>query len=157
MRLTVHTDYALRTLLYLGLHGERLGSIRAIAQAYDISENHLTKVVHRLGRGGFVNTVRGRGGGIRLARPPAAIRIGDVVRRTEEDMALVECFGSANTCRITADCRLRGAFDEALRAFLAVLDGYTLADLLGAPEMLADTLGLAAPTAPLTPPLPLRA
>ncbi|HEY0522451.1 MAG TPA: Rrf2 family transcriptional regulator [Stellaceae bacterium] len=147
MRLTVHTDYALRTLLYLGLHGERLGSIRAIAQAYDISENHLTKVVHRLGRGGFVNTVRGRGGGIRLARPPAAIRIGDVVRRTEEDMALVECFGSANTCRITADCRLRGAFDEALRAFLAVLDGYTLADLLGAPEMLADTLGLAAPTA----------
>jgi len=157
MRLTVHTDYALRTLLYLGLHGERLGSIRAIAQAYDISENHLTKVVHRLGRGGFVNTVRGRGGGIRLARPPAAIRIGDVVRRTEEDMALVECFGSANTCRITAACRLRGAFDEALRAFLAVLDGYTLADLLGAPEMLADTLGLAVPTASLTPPLPLRA
>jgi len=157
MRLTVHTDYALRTLLYLGLHGERLGSIRAIAQAYDISENHLTKVVHRLGRGGFVNTVRGRGGGICLARPPAAIRIGDVVRRTEEDMALVECFGSANTCRITAACRLRGAFDEALRAFLAVLDGYTLADLLGAPEMLADTLGLAVPTASLTPPLPLRA
>src|SRR4051794_9547903 len=138
MRLTVHTDYALRTLLYLGVQSERLGSIRAIAQAYDISENHLTKVVHRLGRAGFINTVRGRGGGIRLARPAAAIRIGDVVRGTEEDMALVECLGPGNACRITAACRLRGALDEALRAFLAVLDGYTLADLLDAPEALAD-------------------
>jgi Rrf2 family transcriptional regulator, nitric oxide-sensitive transcriptional repressor len=154
MRLTVHTDYALRTLVYLGLHGERLGSIRAIAQAYDISENHLTKVVHRLGRGGFIATVRGRGGGIRLARPPAAIRIGDVVRRTEEDMALVECLGPANACRITPNCRLRGAVDEALRAFLAVLDGYTLADLLDAPEALAGRLGLAVPTAALAPSLP---
>jgi Rrf2 family nitric oxide-sensitive transcriptional repressor len=152
MRLTVHTDYALRTLLYLGVRGERLGSIRAIATAYDISENHLTKVVHRLGRSGFIDTVRGRGGGIRLARPPAAIRIGDVVRRTEEDMALVECLGPANACRITADCRLRGALSEALRAFLAVLDGYTLADLLGAPEALADRLGLPVPTAGLAPP-----
>jgi Rrf2 family nitric oxide-sensitive transcriptional repressor len=145
MRLTVHTDYALRTLVYLGLHSDRLSSIRSIAEAYAISENHLTKVVHRLGRLGFVDTVRGRGGGIRLARSPAMIRIGDVVRRTEDDLALVECFGAGNTCRITASCRLRGALNEALQAFLAVLDGYTLADLLDPSESLAGNLGLAMP------------
>ncbi|KMO33784.1 Rrf2 family transcriptional regulator [Methylobacterium tarhaniae] len=129
MRLTRYTDYALRTLLYLGANEPRQGSIAEIARAYGISENHLTKVVHQLGRLGLVRTIRGRGGGLRLARPPGEIVVGAVVRQTEEDLALVECFGSG-ACAITPACRLRHALGEALAAFLAVLDRYTLADLL---------------------------
>jgi Rrf2 family transcriptional regulator, nitric oxide-sensitive transcriptional repressor len=129
MRLTRYTDYALRTLLYLGLHGRDLASIGDIARAYGISENHLTKVVHHLGRLGFVETVRGRGGGLRLARAPEAIGIGEVVRRTEDDLALVDCF-TATSCAIAGACGLQRALGEALAAFLGVLDRYTLADLL---------------------------
>ncbi|WP_082494271.1 Rrf2 family transcriptional regulator [Methylobacterium sp. Leaf108] len=143
MRLTRYTDYSLRTLIYLGLNDTGLSSIAEIARAYRISESHLTKVVHQLGRLGLVHTLRGRGGGLRLARPPAEIVVGAVVRQTEEDLALVECF-SGGACAITAPCRLRRALGEALAAFLAVLDGYTLADLLGdgaAPD-LAMLLGL---------------
>ncbi|MCC6105877.1 Rrf2 family transcriptional regulator [Acetobacter sp.] len=91
MRLTLYTDYALRTLLYLGVHADRRVSIREVAEAYGISENHLVKVIHHLGRGGFVDTLRGRGGGLMLARPADQINVGDVVRHTEEDMALVGC------------------------------------------------------------------
>ncbi|MHB2209033.1 Rrf2 family transcriptional regulator [Methylobacterium sp. CM6257] len=129
MRLTRYTDYALRTLIYVGLHEPRQSSIAAIARAYGISENHLTKVVHQLGRVGLIRTIRGRGGGLRLGRPAAEIVIGAVVRQTEDDLALVECFASG-VCAITASCRLKRALGEALGAFLAVLDGYTLADLL---------------------------
>ena len=130
MRLTRYTDYSLRTLIYLGLSEPRQSSIAEIARAYGISENHLTKVVHQLGRLGLIRTTRGRGGGLRLGKPPSEIIVGAVVRQTEEDLALVECFASG-ACAITAPCRLRRALSEALAAFLAVLDGYTLQDLLG--------------------------
>lgn len=143
MRLTRFTDYALRTLIYLGLHEPRQSSIAEIARAYDISESHLTKVVHQLGRLGLVRTTRGRGGGLRLGRPPGEIVVGAVVRQTEDDLALVECF-SSGACAITAPCRLRRVFGEALAAFLAVLDRYTLADLLadGSGPEIARLLGI---------------
>jgi len=150
MRLTLHTDYALRTLIYLGLRRERRVSIREIAEAYRISENHLIKVVHNLGRGGFVETARGRGGGLRLARPPEEIGIGEVVRFTEEDMALVACFqapGESGGCALLNICRLQSLLGEALGAFLAVLDKRTLADLLPGQDRAAmeARLGLLAP------------
>ncbi len=134
MRLTLHTDYALRVLLYLGLNQERRVSIHEIAQRYGISENHLVKIVHRLGQGGFVTTMRGRGGGLVLARSPAEINLGDLVRFTEEDMALVACFQTGQSCLLTGACRLQNLLGDALGAFMAVLDGRTLADLLAPPE-----------------------
>ncbi len=142
MRLTAYTDLSLRVLTYLGLRGDRLSTIHEIALAYGASQNHLMKIVQQLGRDGFVETVRGRGGGIRLARAPGAIRVGDVVRRMEDDFQIVACFGGndgsgrGGGCVIAPDCRLAGVLDEALHAFLAVLDRYTLADLLAAPERL---------------------
>ncbi len=115
--------------------------IQEIADAYDISKNHLMKVAYDLGRHGFLETVRGRGGGLRLARPPERIKLGDVVRRMEDDFALVECFEpDSDNCRITRTCRLKGVLGEALKAWLAVLDKYTLADLLGRNPALAKTL-----------------
>lgn len=144
MRLTRYTDYSLRTLMYLGLHEPRQSSIAEIASAYGISESHLTKVVHQLGRAGLIRTTRGRGGGLRLGKPAAEIIVGSVVRQTEEDLALVECFAT-EACAITAPCRLRRVLGEALAAFLGVLDRYTLADLLGdgsGPEI-AKLLGIA--------------
>ncbi|AQU87921.1 Rrf2 family transcriptional regulator [Komagataeibacter nataicola] len=138
MRLTLHTDYALRTLIYLGIHTDRLTSIREVAQAYGISENHLIKIIHRLGQGGFVETIRGRNGGLRLGRPAAKILIGDVVRYTEEDMGLVACMQPPQPesltrrggCILSDVCRLRGVLNEALELFISVLDRYTLADVI---------------------------
>lgn len=135
MRLTLHTDYALRTLIYLGIHTDRLVSIREIAQTYGISENHLVKIIHRLGLGGFIETLRGRNGGLRLARPAPDIRIGDVVRYTEEDMGLVACLQAEHlqgdqTCILADACRLRGVLGEALGAFMTVLDRYSLQDMI---------------------------
>ena len=121
------------TLVYLGLRSDRRVSIRDVATANRISENHLVKVVHQLGRGGFIETTRGKGGGLRLARAPETIRIGDVVRFTEEDMALVACFqppGEGGGCVLLNVCGLQSLLGEALAAFLAVLDSRTLADLL---------------------------
>jgi Rrf2 family transcriptional regulator, nitric oxide-sensitive transcriptional repressor len=142
MHLTLFTDYSLRTLLYLGLHGEQLASIAGIAESFDIKQNHLTKVVHRLGQLGMVETVRGRHGGVRLARPPAEIALGDLVRRTEENLAVVECF-VAGPCRLVGACKLECVLRDALGAFLAVLDRYTLADLLAhEPETMAARLRL---------------
>jgi Rrf2 family nitric oxide-sensitive transcriptional repressor len=130
MRLTRFTDYALRVLILLGLT-DRLVTIDEIGERYGISANHLMKVVHRLGTCGYVETVRGKGGGIRLARPPERIRLGDVVRDFEEDMALVECFNEAsNTCPIEPTCSLQGVLRDSLRAFLEKLDEHTLADLV---------------------------
>jgi|TARA_R100000501_G_scaffold9495_2_gene18894 Rrf2 family nitric oxide-sensitive transcriptional repressor len=126
MKLTRYTDYALRVLLYLGARPERLCSIPEMANAYGISQNHLMKVVHDLGKAGFVASVRGRLGGIRLARPPGEIVIGSVVRHTEDGFDLVDCGG----CIIAPACGLTGVLREALAAFMAVLDGYTLDDML---------------------------
>ncbi|MGO3741114.1 Rrf2 family transcriptional regulator [Kerstersia sp.] len=134
MRLTLKTDYALRTLMYLGQQRGRLTSIASVAEFYGISENHLVKVVHELGRKGFIETLRGKGGGIRLLLQPAEISIGDVVRAMEDDMALVACFGPQEpdrACLLTDSCSLQGLLHQALQAFMATLDAHTLADMLG--------------------------
>lgn len=130
MRLTHHADYALRLLMYAALKNGALVQIQEVADAYGISKNHLMKVAFHLGKLGFLETVRGRSGGLRLARPPQDITVGEVVRKTEE-FVLVECFDPAsNGCVIAAPCRLRGVLREALDAYLAVLDEHTLADLV---------------------------
>jgi Rrf2 family nitric oxide-sensitive transcriptional repressor len=131
MRLTVYTDYSLRTLMYLAVHSDPMPTIGEIASSFRISRNHLMKVAYELGQAGFIETVRGKHGGLRLARPAAEIRLGEVVRRTEPDLALVPCFEPQNTsCVLTPECRLRGALYEAQQAFLQVLDRYSLADLV---------------------------
>ncbi|HET7879924.1 MAG TPA: Rrf2 family transcriptional regulator [Acetobacteraceae bacterium] len=142
MRLTDFTDYTLRTLIYLALQPERLVTIADIAKAFGISANHLMKVVHQLAVSGDVATVRGRRGGLRLARPPSTINIGAVVRRTEPDMAIVACFAAPARCVINDACVLQHALADALKAFLSVLDGYTLADLVAPRRALADLLSL---------------
>ncbi len=131
MNLTLHTDYSLRILLYLAEHTDRPVSTREISEAYGISRNHLVRVVQTLQSHSFVKAATGRGGGIRLARDPGAINIGEVVRRTEPNFRIVECFDVAsNTCRILPVCTLRGVLVDALEAFFHILDGYTLADLV---------------------------
>lgn len=141
MQLTLYTDFSLRVLIYLGLNPRRMATITDIAQSYGISRNHLVKVVHNLATQGFIHTSRGRGGGIALARPPMEINIGDVVRHTEVNFHLVECFDrERNTCPIAAACFLKGALYEAQRAFIAVLDRYTLADVLDNRDWLSAVL-----------------
>lgn len=130
MRLTAMTDYSMRLLMYLAHHPDRLCTVGEIAAAYDISQGHLMKITHRLGLAGFVETVRGVGGGMRLAAPPARINLGAVVRGIESDFALVECFGRENHCALTSYCRLAGIFGGALESFHAHLDRHTLADLV---------------------------
>lgn len=125
MRLTLYTDYALRMLMHLAAHQERLCSIAEISDAFGVSRNHLMKVANDLGRAGYVRSVRGRMGGLRLARPAQQINLGDVVRHTEDGFALADC---AN-CIIAPASGLTGALSTALVAFLTVLDGYTLADI----------------------------
>jgi Rrf2 family nitric oxide-sensitive transcriptional repressor len=131
VRLTVYTDFSLRVLMFLALKGNGLATIGEIAKAYGISKNHLMKVAHQLGLAGYVETVRGKGGGLRLARRPEDIVLGEVVRHTEPDMALVPCFDPGGvSCAILQSCALRDALSTALDAFLSTLDGYTLADLI---------------------------
>lgn len=130
MRLTAMTDYAMRLLMYVAHHPERLCTIAEIAGAYGVSEAHLMKVTHQLGMAGFIETVRGKGGGMRLATRPAAINLGDVVRAIEPDFTIVECFGSGNRCVLTRYCRLAGVLGGALEQFLGHMDQYTLADLV---------------------------
>ena len=141
MRLTVYTDYSLRMLMYLAVNSEGLATIADVADAYGISKAHLTKVAHQLGLAGYVGTVRGKGGGLRLAQAPERIGLGDVVRRTEPDMALVPCFEPVQApCSIVSACGLRGALHEARQAFLAVLDRYSLNDLVQRRAELASLL-----------------
>lgn len=130
MRLTTFTDYTLRVLMYLAIDPERRATIPEIAGAYGISENHLMKVVHRLAGSGLIESVRGKGGGVRLLRPAAEIRLGQVIRAAEGDVAIVECFSpESNACRITPACRLKGILAEGFGALYRTLDNYTLADL----------------------------
>ncbi len=131
MHLTLHADYSLRVLLYLAAHSERLVSTQEVSQAYGISKHHLVRVVQSLGRSGFIEVRTGRAGGISLARGLGEISVGQVVRATEPDFHLVECFDrEKNTCPIAPACGLKGVLYEAREAFLAALDRYTLADLV---------------------------
>ena len=131
MTLTRHTDYALRVLIYLAYKGETLSTIREISDKHGISENHLMKVVSRLANLGYVTALRGKGGGLRLARPAESINIGQVVRDTEETQHVVECLapGYAGDCRLTPSCGLKGVLRDAQAAFFEHLDGYTLKDI----------------------------
>lgn len=142
MRLTIYTDYSLRVLLYLTtLSDIEKTSIKEIATAYDISKNHLMKVIYRLGKLGLIETIRGRNGGIRLALKPSEINIGSVVRHTEDDFNMVECFNpEQNTCAIAPACKLKGVLHQALMAYLQVLDQYTLADLTQNQSLLKELL-----------------
>lgn len=130
MRLTAYTDYALRVLIYLTIQDERLATIREISEQYDISKNHLMKLVHDLGKHGFIETVRGKNGGLRMARDPDKVSVGEVVRIMEKDMSIVECFDPDNyDCRIAETCALKGIMREATDSFLGVLDEYSIKDL----------------------------
>lgn len=149
MHLTVYSDYALRVLMYLAVKPDELSTIAEIAGSYDISETHLMKVAHQLGVAGYVETVRGRGGGLRLAKPVEAIGLADVIRTTEPDMAIVSCFKPVDApCAIRPSCVLRRALEKARDAFMAVLEDYTLGDLVAPRARLADLLGIS----PATPP-----
>src|SRR5690348_4488226 len=131
MQLTYYTDYSLRVLMYLAVQGERMVNISQIAERYEISRNHLVKVVHNLARGGFIKSYRGKGGGIELARDPSEINIGEVVRYTEGPLKPVECFDvERNRCIIAGVCGLAEVVAEACDNFFATLDRYTLGDLL---------------------------
>ncbi|MBB6450845.1 Rrf2 family nitric oxide-sensitive transcriptional repressor [Geomicrobium halophilum] len=140
MQLTSYTDYALRALIYVGSlpEGSRT-SIKEIATAYHLSTNHLQKIVHELGKKNYIETTRGRNGGLQLGMDPEKVNVGTLVRELE-DMALVECFNENHTCPISPVCRLKGVLHKANEAFLKVLDDYTLADLLVNKDELASIL-----------------
>jgi Rrf2 family nitric oxide-sensitive transcriptional repressor len=130
MRLTLYTDYSLRVLLYLAAHEDKLVTITELANFYKISRNHLVKVVHNLGLSGYIVTARGRNGGLKLARPAKEIMVGEVVRATEPDFDLLECFNPAtDQCAITSSCSLKSVIFKAQSSFLGELDKYTLADI----------------------------
>lgn len=149
MRLTSFTDYSLRVLIYLAAQPQRRATIAEIASTFAVSENHLTKVVHFLGKEGLIATVRGKGGGLELAHLPGHVNVGAVVRRTEGPDQPAECFDREhNTCSIAPVCRLKGVLHEAVEAFHAVLDKYTLEDLVHNRQALAQVLFLDRPGVP---------
>ena len=142
MRLNLHTDYALRLLMFLAIK-EQQASVDEIANAYGISRNHLMKVGQRLTELGYVEARRGRGGGLMLARAPETINVGELVRSVESTRAFVECFDPVtNQCRVTGVCGLQGALSLALGDFMARLDGYTIADLVPVPKNFRERLEL---------------
>ena len=137
VNLNLRTDYSLRLLVYLAVHPGETVTVPRVAEAYGISSNHLTKVAQALGTTGVIELVRGRSGGVRLAKSPEKIVLGQVVRRVEGDQVLVECFDAkTNTCIISPACALKRVLGEAQQGFYAVLDRYTLADVAGNPEAL---------------------
>lgn len=141
MRLTTFSDYTIRVLIYIGLNPEKRATINELADAYGISRNHLMKVVHHLGQTGYIETVRGKGGGFLLAMPASGINIGHLIRSTEERVSLVACFGEDRSdCRIHGICEMKGILREAVEAFYGVLERYTLADLLRDPARLSELL-----------------
>lgn len=148
MRLTQWTDFSLRVLMYCAAceHRDQPVTITEIAENHGISRSHLTKVVHQLGAHGLLETTRGRGGGMRLCKPAAEINIGKVVRQTETDFAMVECFNAqTNQCCLSPQCGLKGTLQQATNSFLAVLDGVTLADLIAPPIAQAKTIKVSMP------------
>jgi Rrf2 family transcriptional regulator, nitric oxide-sensitive transcriptional repressor len=148
MKLTAFTDYSLRVLIYLAAEPDRRATIAEISRAFDIKENHLTKVVHHLGKRGWIETTRGKGGGLLLAKAAADICIGRVVRDTEGQATPAECFAAEpSNCAIVSCCRLNGVLGEAVKAFYAVLDRYTLADITRNPRQLAGILHIHRPPA----------
>ena len=160
MRLAEYTDYSLRVLMYCAAHPEELVTIGELAERHGLSKNHLMKVVNDLARQGLLETTRGRGGGLRLLAEPETIRIGDVVRATETDFRLVECFDtSTNACTLTPSCRLKHLFDDALQAYFKALDSATLADMTQPPVRAAPTRRLppAVVVAKVASPAPRRA
>jgi Rrf2 family transcriptional regulator, nitric oxide-sensitive transcriptional repressor len=141
MRVTLQTDYSLRVLMYAATKGERLSRIDEIAKSFGISKNHLMKVVYELGKSGYLETIRGRNGGIRLMRKPSQINIGTVVRETEKDLSMLGCLaGVEGFCCVEQICVLRRAFRDASQAFIAVLDRYTVEDLIKPKATLAKLL-----------------
>ncbi|OZB20441.1 MAG: Rrf2 family transcriptional regulator [Rhodobacterales bacterium 34-62-10] len=145
MKLTSYTNYALRTLQMAAIRAPHLVRIDEVAQAHRINRAHLTKIVHQLGQAGYLDTVRGPRGGLRLARPAGEIVVGDVVRLTEGPLDLVECFNAtSNTCKLRGACRLSAKLHEATRAFMAVLDDLTVAEIAVNRDDLLARLGLAA-------------
>lgn len=146
MRMTLHTDYALRMLIFLAVRNGRPCTVSDVASAYGLSRNHLIKVAQGLSELGLVETLRGRAGGIRLARLPEEINVGFVVRAMEDDKAMVECLKTdGGACTITPSCRLTGIVREALAAYLCVFDKYLLCDLVRNRQALASLLGMAGP------------
>lgn len=143
MRLTVLTDYSLRMLIHLAVKPGGRATIAEVAGAYGVSQAHLMKVAHLLGQAGHVTTLRGRGGGLTLARPADRITVGEVVRCMEPDMDVVPCL-AGDACAILPACRLKRTMHEARAAFLAVLDGTTIADLSAPEGKLQALLGIAA-------------
>ncbi len=147
MRLTALTDYALRLLMHVARYPDRLCTIAEVAQAQHVSQTHLMKVTHQLALQGWLQTVRGKGGGMRLAHAPENIGIGAVIRSMEPSFALAECFNAEHSsCRMTGNCQLAGILDGALQAFMAHLDRFTLADLLHTPTMPSLTMPAVAST-----------
>jgi Rrf2 family transcriptional regulator, nitric oxide-sensitive transcriptional repressor len=138
MRLTLFTDYSLRVLLVLATRTESLVTIADLAKAFDISHAHLMKVTHMLGKSGWVDTVRGRNGGMRLSAHPSTLKVGSIVRHLETDFALVECFGENNQCVLTGGCELAAVLARAMKAFLDELDRYSLADVANASPALME-------------------
>lgn len=141
MQLTIFTDYGLRTLMYLAAYPERRCSVREVSEHYGISRNHLVKVVHYLSQLGYIDSSKGKGGGIRLAKPAELLRIGDLVRELEPHMQLVECFDKdTNTCRISNGCQLKHFLAEAKDAFINSLNRYTLADAVRNKELFPEVI-----------------
>ena len=141
MRLTRYTDYSLRVLIHLALNDERLCSIGEIARTYDVSHNHLMKVVNALAHDGFIETVRGRTGGMRLARPADTITVGEVVRKTEEGFQLADCSG----CALSPACGLTGVLAQGMQAMMAVFDSYKVSDLLADREAMRRLMNRQSP------------
>lgn len=134
MKLTHYCDYSLRVLIYLGVHHEKMATIGEISGSYNISRNHVVKVVHHLAQLGYIETQRGKHGGIRLAHNPTDINVGGVIRQTEASLDIVECIADKKACVLSPVCVLKDALEQALIAFMAVMDGYTLQDLIASPN-----------------------
>jgi len=150
MRLSEYTDYTLRVLMYCAANPDGLVTIGELAERHGVSKNHLMKIVNDLAHQGLIETTRGRGGGLRLLKKPTSIRVGDVVRASETDFRLVECFDpQSNLCTLTPSCRLKHVFDAALQAYFKELDGVTLADIAGPTKARGRTRHVAGAAVPM--------